>query len=93
MEEVGACDEACDSSLPCSYLRRENRTGGRLRENCRKIGGNFKCCLQQKEEEKVAESCITAVLKFADHQYGEDSRVHPCLCNGNGNVLKDALLL
>jgi hypothetical protein len=39
-------------------------------------------------------SCKTAVLKYADHQYGEDSRVHPCLNNArNGNVLKDALLL
>jgi hypothetical protein len=28
------------------------------------------------------------------YQYGEDSRVHPCLCTArNGNVLKDALLL
>ncbi len=50
--------------------------------------------MQQKEEEKVVESCKTAVIKYADHQYGEGSRVNPCLSNPrNGNVLNDALLL
>jgi hypothetical protein len=55
------------SSPPCSNWRREKRTGGRFRKNCRSISGYFKCCMQQKEEEKVVEICTTVVWKYANH--------------------------
>ena len=83
-------------SAPSTY----QRTGGRFRENCRSISGNFKCCVQQKEEEeKVIEICTLlceikqnhlCFLSYLHSVYYIIRMISKC---GNGNVFKDALLL